>query len=540
MATALTNEKPKNTYKDLFHLGAGNVGLTASTPQQGYDGLGNLTPFKMATDELQMTQPLTLANGVVGAPSLAWANSLTTGLYRSAADTIGVAVAGALDFSIAANTFNVLSGSDLDINSGATLSINGTLASALTVANGGTGAATLTDGGILLGSGGSAISAMAVLSDGEMIVGDGSGDPVAESGATLRTSIGVGTGDSPQFTGIELGHATDTTIARASSGDITIEGNAVYRAGGTDVAVADGGTGASDAATARTNLGLGTGGNPQFTSIQLGHASDTTIARVSAGVVSIEGGAIYKAGGEDVAVADGGTGVSSLTDGGVLLGSGGSAISAMAVLSDGEMIVGDGSGDPVAESGATLRTSIGVGTGDSPQFTGITGGLVFNETGADVDYRFEGDTDANVLWIDGGQDTIGIGRQPSSTSTLYVGAGATQDTQYNVMDFGCYGTDPTLQVGGFSVSTSAVEIHDHLSGGVSGGLCLITGGTDPHTFTDLVLWHSQGATTPIVIASKEKNTPSARTYAHSSGYLTVQIATGTVTMTALGFSMRSN
>ncbi len=44
---------------------------------------------------------------------------------------------------------------------------------------------------------------------------------------------------------IELGHATDTTIARSGAGDITIEGNAVYRAGGTDVALADGGTGAS-------------------------------------------------------------------------------------------------------------------------------------------------------------------------------------------------------------------------------------------------------------------------------------------------------
>ena len=113
------------------------------------------------------------------------------------------------------------------------------------VADGGTGASSLTDGGILLGSGTNAITAMAVLADGEMIVGDGTTDPVAESGATLRTSIGVGTGDSPQFTGIELGHASDTTIARSGSGDITIEGNAVYRAGGTDVALADGGTGAS-------------------------------------------------------------------------------------------------------------------------------------------------------------------------------------------------------------------------------------------------------------------------------------------------------
>ena len=66
----------------------------------------------------------------------------------------------------------------------------------------------------------------------------------------------------------------------------------------------------------------------------------------------------------DLIVADGGTGVSTLTDGGVLLGSGTGAITAMAVLTDGQMIVGDGTTDPVAESGATLRTSIGVGTGD--------------------------------------------------------------------------------------------------------------------------------------------------------------------------------
>lgn len=46
-------------------------------------------------------------------------------------------------------------------------------------------------------------------------------------------------------TTIELGHASDTTIARSGAGDITIEGNAVYRAGGADVALADGGTGAS-------------------------------------------------------------------------------------------------------------------------------------------------------------------------------------------------------------------------------------------------------------------------------------------------------
>lgn len=236
------------------------------------------------------------------------------------------------------------------------------------VASGGTGATSLTDGGVLLGSGTGAVTALAVLSDGQMIVGDGSTDPVAESGATLRTSIGVGTGDSPQFTAVNVGAATDTTVARASAGDINVEGNIIYRAGGTDVPVADGGTGASSASAAATALGVGTGDSPQFTAVNIGAATDTTVARASAGDINVEGNLIYRAGGTDVPVTDGGTGASSLTDGGVLLGSGTGAVTAMAVLTDSQMIVGNGSTDPVAESGATLRTSIGVGTTDAVQF----------------------------------------------------------------------------------------------------------------------------------------------------------------------------
>ena len=81
---------------------------------------------------------------------------------------------------------------DVDTRLDVALNEDGTLQT-VAVGSGGTGATTFTDGGVLLGSGAAAVTAMAVLSDGEMIVGDGTGDPVAESGSTLRTSIGLGT-----------------------------------------------------------------------------------------------------------------------------------------------------------------------------------------------------------------------------------------------------------------------------------------------------------------------------------------------------------
>ncbi len=53
------------------------------------------------------------------------------------------------------------------------------------------------------------------VTDGNFIVGNGT-NFVAESGATARTSLGLGTGDSPEFTAVNIGSATDTTITRSS------------------------------------------------------------------------------------------------------------------------------------------------------------------------------------------------------------------------------------------------------------------------------------------------------------------------------------
>ena len=155
--------------------------------------------------------------------------------------------------------------------------------------------------------------------------------------------------------------------------------------------------------------GLGTVSSGTITTsgnIELGHASDTTLARSSSGDVTIEGNAIYRAGGTDVPVSDGGTGASSLTDGGVLLGSGTNAVTAMAVLADGEMIVGDGTTDPVAESGATLRTSIGVGTGNNVEFAEITGTTIDATTDFTIGTTVI--TDDSIVMTPSTSDTITI------------------------------------------------------------------------------------------------------------------------------------
>ena len=109
---------------------------------------------------------------------------------------------------------------------------------------------------------------------------NGTGLPVSGISASTSAAIGVGT--------IELGHASDTTLSRSSAGVLAVEGNAVYTSGGAlgtpSSATLTNATGLPiSGLTASTSTALGVG------SIELGHATDTTIARSSAGIVTIEG-----------------------------------------------------------------------------------------------------------------------------------------------------------------------------------------------------------------------------------------------------------
>jgi len=200
----------------------------------------------------------------------------------------------------------------------------------------------------------------------------------ATSATAAASALGVGTEDSPLFTGIELSHATQNTLT-AASGVLSIEGSRVFHVGGADVPIADGGTGASSASAAATALGVGTGNSPQFTGIELSHADQNTLTG-SGGVLSIQSNRIFHAGGTDIPVADGGTGASTLTQNGVLIGNGTSAVAAVDLSTKGRIVVGDGSGNPqflaVGANGLALVADSDETTGLKYASAGVGLGLV--------------------------------------------------------------------------------------------------------------------------------------------------------------------
>ena len=62
-------------------------------------------------------------------------------------------------------------------------------------------------------------------------------------------------------------------------------------------------------------------------------------------------------------------------------------------------------------AGGIDDTAIGDTAPATGKFTTLetTGAVIFNDAGADVDFRVEGDTEANLLFIDAGNDRVGIG-----------------------------------------------------------------------------------------------------------------------------------
>jgi len=95
---------------------------------------------------------------------------------------------------------------------------------------------------------------------------------------------------------------------------------------------------------------------------------------------------------------------------------------------------------PVITGGSINGTTVGAGTASTGAFTTLSatgnvsfdgGSFVFNEAGADKDARFEGDTDANLLFLDASTDRIGIGTSSPTQKLEVVGTIRSTGTSAN-------------------------------------------------------------------------------------------------------------
>jgi hypothetical protein len=76
------------------------------------------------------------------------------------------------------------------------------------------------------------------------------------------------------------------------------------------------------------------------------------------------------------------------------------------------------------------------------------GHAVFNEGGVDADFRVESDGNANMLFVDGGSNRVGIGRVPQDNgSTLQVAADATASTDLQLVLRGLSNENKKLVLG---------------------------------------------------------------------------------------------
>lgn len=201
------------------------------------------------------------------------------------------------------------------------------------------------------------LTALAALTptDSNIIVGNGSAW-VAESGATARTSLGLGTGDSPTFTAVAVGNTGLTVGASTpfsdSAGTLTLQ----------NIDALDATTEATIEAAIDTlaNLGSIQGVSFTFGSYAATLLNNTTELGFKQ-AVNLEIGVDVQAWDTNLDQ------IAALTP------------------TDSNIIVGNGSAW-VAESGATARTSLGLGTGDSPQFTAVTVGNTGLTVGASVPF----------------------------------------------------------------------------------------------------------------------------------------------------------
>ncbi len=359
---------------------------------------------------------------------------------------------------------------------------------------------------------------------GSTIASDNQGEVALSTNGVAASAIDLGlqTGDSPQFAGVNVGHASDTTITRTGAGQIAVEGNNLLRAdvdnvmsgsaqtvenlvnqdvnlgtgdltgvsgsfdyvgdkdtiltgsfrgdgsaltgitsvsegaiqnlgigivsssagvanlgagivSGSSIASATQGEVAlttNGLAATAIDLGLQTSDSPQFNGVNVGHASDTTITRVAAGQLAVEGNNLLRA---DVDGVLSGSAQIAADISGSLSAAAIVDLAANIVSSSAQVTAGSGFLSGSAEGDAQGQIKLNgvnvdanaLGTGDSPQFTNLTlsGNLTVNGTTTTIDTT-NLDIGDNIISLNGNGAANGgleVNDGPASGSLLWNG-----------------------------------------------------------------------------------------------------------------------
>lgn len=240
---------------------------------------------------------------------------------------------------------------------GLTTHITGTLG----VGNGGTGVATLT--GMVKGNGTSAMTGVTSTSGYTAYWSDA--NTIAGEAQTAVTRGGTGIGS---YTVGDMLYASGATTLSKLAG---VAVGSVLISGGTNTAPS---WGKADLTSHVTNILPATNGGTGFNGYAVGdilYASSTTVlsklaSAASGNVLLTNGAGTAPSWGKvtlnnhitgTLGVGNGGTGVTSLTDHGVLVGSGSGAITALGEASNGQLLIGSTGNDPVL---ATLTAGQGI------------------------------------------------------------------------------------------------------------------------------------------------------------------------------------
>jgi len=236
----------------------------------------------------------------------------------------------------------------------------------LTVPNGGTGVVSLTDHGLMVGSGVGAVTSLAEAADGQLPIGSTGNDPVI---STLTAGNNINVTNAAGSITIDVNGTTQYAV---QVGDATGSLDSLAIGTATQV-LQSGGAGANPAWSTATYPATTAQGDILYSSSAntiAGLTKDATATRYIANTGASNNPAwdqINLANGVTgiLTVPNGGTGVATLTDHGILLGSGVGAITPLGVATNGQLPIGSTGADPVLATlteGANITITNGAGS----------------------------------------------------------------------------------------------------------------------------------------------------------------------------------